>query len=247
MKQNRIFCFYTSMNILSLIFDMGCLLCGHDDSFSEKYGLCRRCASNLLFGQESGSRCRKCSRLLISEDGICTRCRNESFLFDSNISFWEYTGVAKDVIGLYKFKGQRRIGHFLALAVYRHLKRHSLLSALLVPAPCSPGRLRKNGYNHMEYVCRVLKRVHGIPFAAVLRRRQGRQLKKLSRDDRKVELVDKLYMEEKDKTRFKALSQGRKVILLDDIFTTGSTASACAGLLKENGVNCIDILTFALD
>ena len=235
------------MNILSLIFDMGCLLCGTSDSFSEKYGLCRQCAFPLLFHREEGPVCRVCGRPLISEDVICMRCRKEKYPFETIHYFWDYEGTAKEVIGLYKFKGQRRIGRFLALVVYRYLRRKGLDDVLLVPAPCSPARLKKNGYNHMEAVCRALKGMYGIPFADVLRRRRGRQLKKLNRQERKEELEDKIYMRSGDAGEFRELARGKHVILLDDIFTTGTTASACAGILKENGAENADIITFAID
>jgi ComF family protein len=235
------------MNILSLIFDQGCLLCGHGDAFSEKYGLCRHCAFPLLFHEEKGEKCRVCGLPLISEDGICMRCRSEEYAFNTNHCFWDYEGTAKTVIGLYKFKGQRRIGRFLALVVYRYLRKRGLENVILVPAPCSPARLKKTGYNHMAAVCRALKGMQGIPFADVLRRRRGRQLKKLNKEERKAELVDKLYIKPRDAQKFRALALGRHVILLDDVFTTGSTASACALILKQNGVESVDIITFAID
>ncbi len=235
------------MNILALIFDQECLLCGQDDSFSEKYGLCKRCAFPLLFHEEKGEKCRICGRALISEDGICMRCRNEEYSFNTNHYFWDYEGTVKTVIGLYKFKGQRHIGRFLALVVYHYLRKQGIGNVLLIPAPCSPARLKKTGYNHMEAVCRALKGMYGIPFAAVIRRRRGRQLKKLNRQERKAELVDKLYIRPRDALKFRTLSQGKHVILLDDVFTTGSTASACAEVLKQNGCENIDIITFAID
>ncbi|MBR4375889.1 MAG: hypothetical protein IKS91_02555 [Spirochaetia bacterium] len=43
------------------------------------------------------------------------------------------------------------------------------------------------------------------------------------------------------------MAYGKHVILLDDVFTTGSTASACAGILKQNGCESVDIITFAID
>ena len=175
------------------------------------------------------------------------RCRNEDYSFNSNHCFWDYEGMAKTVIGLYKFKGQRRIGRFLALMVYRYLRRQGIENVLLVPAPCSPARLRKTGCNHIAVLCRALKGMYGIPFADVLHRRQGRQLKKLNRAERKEELVDKLYIKLRDAHKFRALCRGRQVILLDDIFTTGSTASACAGILRQNGCENADIITFAID
>ena len=235
------------MNILSLIFDQSCLLCGTSDTFSEKYGLCRRCAFPLLFHREQGPLCRVCGRPLISEEGICMRCRNEDYNFGTNHYFWDYEGTAKTVIGLYKFKGQRRIGRFRALVVYRYLRKKGLENVLLIPAPCSPARLKKTGFNHMEAVCRALKGMHRIPFADVLRRRRGRQLKKLGKQERKQELVDKLYIKSCDARKFRSLAKGKHIILLDDIFTTGSTALACAGILKQNGAESVDIITFAID
>ena len=175
------------------------------------------------------------------------RCRNEEYSFNTNHYFWDYEGTAKTVIGLYKFKGQRHIGRFLALVVYHYLRKQGIGNVLLIPAPCSPARLKKTGYNHMEAVCRALKGMYGIPFAAVIQRRRGRQLKKLNRQERKAELVDKLYIRPRDAFKFRTLSQGRHVILLDDVFTTGSTASACAEVLKQNGCESVDIITFAID
>ena len=72
----------------------------------------------------------------------------------------------------------------------------------------------------MEAVGRALKGIYGIPFAAVLRRRRGRQLKKLNRQERKEELVDKLFIRPRDARKFRVLCQDKKVCLLDYIFTT---------------------------
>ena len=65
---------------------------------------------------------------------------------------------------------------------------------------------------------------------------------KLNRQERKEELVDKLFIRPRDAREFRVLCQEKQVILLDDIFTTGSTASACARIIKENGWdNCSHI------
>ena len=72
-------------------------------------------------------------------------------------------------------------------------------------------------------------------------------MRELAQQERKEELVDKLYIKPRDARRFSKLAQGKHVILLDDIFTTGTTASACAGILKENGAETVDIITFAID
>ncbi len=175
------------------------------------------------------------------------RCRDESFAFGSNHFFWEYEDDAKKVIGLYKFKGQRKIGRFLALVVYRYLKGLGAGDLLLVPAPCSPARLKKYGFNHIEYICRYLKRRYGIPFVDVLHRHRGQQLKKLNREERRKELAGKIFMGSRDIRKLRIYGQNRQILLLDDIFTTGTTASACAGVLRENGAESVDIITFAID
>jgi len=235
------------MNFLSLIFDQRCLLCGHQDVFSEKYGLCRPCAFPLLFAQKKGPLCSICGRPLISEDGICMRCRNEDYSFDKNTYLWEYADNAKTVIGLYKFKGQRRIGRFLALCLWHYLRRQYSGDILLIPAPCSTGRLKEHGFNHITRICRMLKRNFGIPFADVLHRRRGVQLKKLNRIQRKEEIRNKVYISCRDAGKIASLCNGRSIVFIDDIFTTGITASTCARVLKKNGASHVDIVTFALD
>ena len=235
------------MNFFSLIFDQGCLLCGHQDAFSEKYGLCCSCAFPLLFARKRGPLCSVCGRPLISEDGICMRCRSRDYSFDRNSYFWEYSDNAKAVVGFYKFKGHRRVGRFLALCLWRYLRHRYPDGVLLIPAPCSSGRLKKYGFNHITRICRMLKRDFGIPFADVLHRRRGVQLKKLNREQRKEEIRNKIYMNDRDASRMADLCNGKSVVFLDDIFTTGATASTCARVLRESGIKDVDIVTFALD
>lgn len=236
--------------IVSVIFERQCLLCGSLDLFSCRFGLCRRCFSRMMFGGHDNSciRCAVCSRKLISEKRICMRCRRENFSFRSNHSFWDYDGDAKRMIGFYKFDGIRVLSRFFAVKLWHYIrKKYDPDTILLVPAPCSHARMKKFGFNHIEKIAGLVKRMYGIRIFTGLRRRRGLQLKKLDREHRKLELRGKLYMTAADTERFRRLAEGRTVIFLDDIFTTGTTASESAGILMEKGADTVDIITFALD
>lgn len=234
--------------ILSVIFDEGCLLCGRTDLFSRHYALCRRCFSGIVFAPKAAPGCRKCSRQLVSESEICMRCRNEDFAFGANYSLGEYCGSLKKVIGLYKFKDRRKLARLFALMIHRFLEKHADgMPVLLVPAPCSRKRMKEKGYNHMLLVCRILKQKYGVSVFGGLRRYRGRQLKLLNRDERKKELAGKIYMKEKDIRRFRAAAEGKQVFFVDDIFTTGTTASVCCRVLEEKGGKKADVITLALD
>ena len=152
------------MNFFSLIFDQGCLLCGHQDAFSEKYGLCCSCAFPLLFARKRGPLCSVCGRPLISEDGICMRCRSRDYSFDRNSYFWEYSDNAKAVVGFYKFKGHRRVGRFLALCLWRLWPCARTMPALPWPARWLLLLFFSFFQNHQESIC-VLHRIHPDRFS----------------------------------------------------------------------------------
>ena len=232
----------------SVLFDESCLLCGRYDSFSGTYALCRRCFSEIIFTVPETPACRVCSRGLISENEICMRCRKEEFSFGSNVSLGNYDGNLKKAIGLYKFRDRRKLARFFALMIYRFLKKNGGTGNILaVPAPCSRKRMKEKGYNHMGLVCRILRRKYSVQVFDGLKRYSGKQLKLLNREGRKKELAGKIYIPAGDVRRSRKMAAGKRVLFIDDIFTTGTTASVCCGVLKKYGAENVDAVTLALD
>ena len=185
-----------------------------------------------------GNLCRSCGRPLISEVNVCTMCRNRAFQFDSHRSLFEYRGGVREMLFQLKFRGRRRAAVIMADLFAEELVR-SYDGFPVVPVPSRRGSLLNS--DHIGYVCRYLKRRHKVRVFKCLRRSGGVPQKGLGYEERLVNLGKQLVLlrgPEKDST---------KVVLIDDIFTTGATADECCRRLKDGGFRVVHVLTFALD
>jgi competence protein ComFC len=224
---------------LELLYPGRCLLCGEELRF-EGRPFCPVCASCLrvMHPIDAERRCRVCSLPLISEQGICTRCRNRTFAFARNLSLFEYHGDVRELLYQFKFRDRARLGSVLATFFAEALPR---AGTLLVPVPGNPVSVRARGWDPMSVIAGDLARSHGFPFRRLLARRAGAAQKTLSYEDRRSNLAGMLRLASTE-----AVGTDR-VTLLDDVFTTGATASECARVLAAAGVQSVEVLTLAID
>ena len=240
---NREIIRHAASQVLEFLFPGRCLICGGRLLLSNVqpfYPICGSCLNGLE--PIKGSRCRICSRALISETRICTRCRERNYHFSENRSLFDYREGAKEIIYPYKFRGRRRLGLLIADLIAPLL--NDVYDGIpVVPVPYRPRRRRSNGFNHIELVCRNLRRRHGIRIYCCLIRKKGIPQKSLNFEERLRNLSGRIFYKENNPLP-RPLSEA---VLIDDIFTTGATADECARVLKNVGVETVHVVSFALD
>jgi predicted amidophosphoribosyltransferase len=169
-----------------LLFPQGCALCGKSLCRLEKlsrptepyhptkqymknafYGLCPPCREKLAVPAASRGRCSCCGQPLISEMGICLPCRNgPERSFDRVISLYPYWGKYQKVLSAYKFGKRLSLGNFFITLLYQGLE--ILLqeegktitennTALWVPVPPKPGKIKHSGWDQIEYLAKLLE------------------------------------------------------------------------------------------
>jgi ComF family protein len=224
--------------VLELLFPGRCLLCGGELAFNARAGepLCLACRAGLapLVGSR---RCAVCSLPLLSEKRLCTRCRKREYEFQSNLSLFEYRGEIRELLYQYKFRNRRRLAGVLA-GFYAAALREAFPGAVLIPAPGNPQAVRRRGWDPVELLCRLLERSYGFPAERLLERRAGPPQKLLGYEERRLNLRGTIRL------RCRAPLEP---VLLDDVFTTGATASECARLLRLGGASRVRVLTLAID
>ena len=214
-------------------FPRGCALCGKalinaDESF---YGLCEDCREGLR--EEEGEKCDLCGRPLISEIGRCISCRKggEQF-YDRLVVVFPYTGKYQKLISSYKFDGHLALGNYfaeiLAEKIMEIVKEIPSSEVAIVPVPPRPGKIRKNGWDQVEYIVKKLKIILGqrVKIEKCLKRLNSKAQKQLNREARIKNLKGRILL------RGKALKNS---IVIDDVLTTGATMNVCAQALKEGG------------
>lgn len=223
---------------LEILFPRCCVLCGRGllEEADRAYPLCGECEEDLP--RIRGERCPICGKPLVSERGLCMRCRDRSFAFDSAYPLWEYSGKIKDLLISYKIRGVRPLARFLASRVYDRL-REGYPGTVLVPVPFRKGKIRKTGWDQVEDLARSLER-RGVPVMRCLERAEGASQKTLDYSARMSNLTGKIRVR-------KGAKAPERVVLLDDVLTTGATLSECARVLKAAGTRRVDALVLAAD
>ena len=223
---------------IEILFPRDCVLCGRSliAEPSRRYPLCRRCEASL--GVFQGERCSICGKPLISERGTCMRCRDRTFGFDAAYPLWAYADEVKDLIIAYKISGIRTLARFFGERVSLYLQRQ-LPDIPVVPVPFRKGKMRKTGWDQVEDLARILEG-RGRSVLRCLEREAGVSQKILDYSARMSNLSGKIRL----------ISPGAlplRVVLLDDVLTTGATLSECARVLKSGGVARVDAIVLAAD
>jgi ComF family protein len=194
--------------------------------------------------------CAQCGRPLVSAaaaEGIslpqCHLCRSQVYAFDFARSFGTYTPRMSRAILLLKYGNVAPLGAWFARRLADLVEREPerFAADAVVPVPLDRGRLRERGYNQAELIAKPLARLLGIPFRSYLlvRTRPRPNQLRLTRRER-WETVRGAYATHKT-----AQVDKLRVLLVDDVFTTGATLDACSRALKGAGAARVVGLTVA--
>ena len=229
-------------NTAEFFFPNGCILCGASllGNSAPLQPLCNACAASILEQQIRSERCRICGAVLTSEDSICMRCREKTYAFDAHISPYMYSGDIPALLSAYKNGGYRSIARFFAYLSSIHLSEQ-FAGLPLVPVPSRPMTRHKRGFDNTGLICRHLNRLYGIRVLYILARSNGKPQKSLDYNERFSNLEGKISLKHTPDPL------PPRVVLFDDVFTSGATADACAAVLKNAGIQRVDVLTIAQD
>jgi len=216
------------MAVIDLLIPPACVAC-HQKLDDGKDMLCERCQS-LIKPVEPGS-CPKCGSIL--EDGACETCRQTRFDFELSRSVYHYEEPLPTMIHALKYRGHTKAAGFLATAMAAYINDNKEFKACdyITAVPLHPVRIRERGYNQSELIARKVSKLTGIRYIkATSRRRYTASQTFLHRDQRLKNLRGAF------KPMKNSALNGSSVILLDDVFTTGSTLNEISKSLHSAGV-----------
>ncbi|WKC78321.1 ComF family protein [Borreliella turdi] len=185
--------------------------------------------------------CVFCRKRYVSSNALCNQCKslfNFKIKFDENlIYFFEYKEHYKSLILSYKRDGQKSIGRFLASGIAKCLSNIDFDQ--IVTVPCSFKRKLFYGFDHMEYIGILLSRF-GFNYMNIFSRKYGKSQKLMKGNLRFKNLENKIKLRSKYKN-----FQFKKIVLLDDIVTTGTSMCICEDLVMQCGAYNVIRLSLA--
>jgi len=229
--------------LLPIVLPMPCLACDRlVDRGRHFIGLCVRCRGRL--SPLRGQRCEGCGRPLRSA-GLppgfrCGSCRRRPPVFDRLIALWPYAPPLDAVIRGLKFRRLEYLGGHLATEMAARARLEGLEADLVVWVPLHWRRHLGRGYNQAERIARPLADALHLPARrALVRRRATPAQTSLAPAQRAANLRGAL------RARARVQIAGKHVLLVDDVYTTGSTLRAAAASLGDAGATRITAIVAA--
>ncbi|MBU8905983.1 ComF family protein [Desertibacillus haloalkaliphilus] len=210
--------------------------------------ICNRCESGLSPIKKGAPICRGCGRSLAEleprfcQGEHCTDCLRweESDVWRGvlvkNRSLYSYDSFLKEWMARFKFRGDVILADALG-DQFRALYEKECPNHLIVPIPLSDERLYERGFNQAE----VLARLIAEPLPALMRTEHEQKQSKKNRSERLALMHQPFAINEE----LRGEISGQKVVLIDDIYTTGATVRQAAVVLKRNGAASVSSLTLA--
>lgn len=222
-----------------ILFPRRCPVC---DDIVKPWGelCCTECKKRLVY--LGGNYCMKCGKgLLRQETEYCQDCRKYKHKFIRGRSLYRYESVA-GALFRFKYQGRQEYADFWGEELYQHLGREILAmkADAIVPVPLHKSRLNERGYNQADLLGKALAKRVQLPFLnkIVVRHKKTLPQKQLSYGERQNNL----------KKAFKLSANDVKlntVIIVDDIYTTGSTVDALGEVFLEQGTKKVYVVTLA--
>lgn len=229
--------------IINLLYPAICRVCSKKlDEFDRN--ICAGCAGKLK--ERLPPFCLKCGRQLKGDaelKAVCADCKKDTLYFDRAWSVCHYEGALKDLIHDFKYKKITSLSKDFTGLIISFMKKYGVgkESQLILSVPMHPDKLFNREINHADILARAIGKSLGIAYS-------GNMLKKikntssqanLKREDRIKNLQSSFSLKNG------SLGCGKNILLVDDLFTTGSTANECAMLLKNSGAGQVEVITLA--
>jgi len=232
-------------HLLGWVLPTKCETCGRFLRNESNPSFCRSCWETVSL--IDGPCCPCCGKPFASEAALshspghlCGDCREDRPIFDRAISAGWYEGVLAQAIHLFKYRGKSVLARFLG-ALLLGAAEEAGDADCLVPVPLHVSRLREREFNQALLLCDVVGSASGLPVIpdAIHRTRETVPQIGLSKPIRRRNVRRAFACRDPEHIL------GRRILLIDDVFTTGSTVNDCARVLKRAGAESVIVLTVA--
>jgi len=231
----------------AVVFAAPCRVCHAPLLKLSRIPICEKCLESME--EIHGPVCQVCGRPNLYVDGAspepskCRLCRSDFFSFNCARSYALYTGATASAIQMLKYEEVTRLGEFFGdrLAEVALGEEEDFKADVVVPVPLHADRLRERGYNQAEMIARPLARRLGVELGSYLLVRKLPRPPQLllTRAERWQSVLGAYAIREGIRV------DNLRVLLVDDVMTTGATLDSCSRALKKAGAAAVAGLTVA--
>ena len=216
--------------------NLTCSCCGRE-SFTGGI-LCERCLEKAE--RNDGFICDHCGVKTAAGEAYCPRCKNKLTSFDKARSAFVYGEVTGLLVQKLKYGGEKYLAEEFAKELYRLFVVSVSHADGIVCVPMSEKREKSRGYNQSKLIAEALAKLSSVPFLDVtVKKRETESQVGKNYGERRKNLEGSFGVKNKSEVK------GKRLVIADDVTTTGSTAEVLAAALKHAGAEEVFVLTFA--
>lgn len=194
--------------------------------------LCKGCVGKIIYINQPS--CMKCGKQLEDETEYCHDCLKYTHLYERGVAAFSYSKDIKRSLYSFKYENRREYVEFYADTIvdkYGHVIS-SWKPDVMVPVPLHPSKYRKRGYNQAEILANAISARTGIPVDTnILKRKRNTRAQKELDDKDRISNIKGAFILGQNGVKY------RKILLVDDIYTTGTTIDECSRVLRANKVS----------
>lgn len=193
--------------------------------------------------------CKHCGKPLYSRQvQYCADCEKKKHsYYRQGRALWLYDKKARQAVSRFKYMGRQEYARYFGRQLAKELGEQAVYwnPQALIPVPVHRSRFHKRGYNQAQLLAEEMGKCCGIPVLSdyLLRRKNTKAQKELDSKDRQMNLWKAFSVKPQYKELYTLL---KCVIIIDDIYTTGSTVEACAKVLQQAGVEKIYFISLCI-
>lgn len=226
--------------LVDILFPPACPVCGQPLGVADgkRERICRKCADKIEYIKEP--RCMKCGKPLKTDSAeCCYDCSRKRHLYERGIAVFAYTDGMKQSIYRFKYQGKREYAAFYGEEAAKSCG--SLIRSwkidLIIPVPMYAAKQKRRGYNQAELIAKELGKHLNIPVVSeiLIRSKKTIPMKALNDIERRKN-VEKAFFVKTNVVKYK------RILLIDDIYTTGATIDSCADVLQKQGAKKVYFL-----
>ncbi|SHI47718.1 ComF family protein [Parasporobacterium paucivorans] len=228
-------------NLLNILYPRRCAICGRI-VIPERDRVCPECRKILPYIEEPA--CKKCGKgIEDASSEYCHDCVKKKHYFEQGAALFEHDKNIRHSLYEFKYKNKREYADFYAEELVKKFEQTIKIwgAQALIPVPLHQKKMLTRGFNQSEILAGRISALTGVPVDAGY-------LKRIRNTDAQKELGKAQRARNLEKAFAVTDSTGRyeRVLLVDDIYTTGSTVDACARALNEAGVKSVYFITVSI-
>lgn len=225
----------STADCLEVFFPQVCVSC-HQRITDQKLWLCGTCYDRLSYLLDQI--CPKCG--IPTEESVCPNCFENNYVFTRAVSVFLYEGAAKEMVHALKYQGLKGIGDWFGNQMFKYLQHEKSMTEVdyVTAVPLHRVRRRERGFNQSELIARALASRIDKPFTdkALIRQHYTESQTLLNRKKRRKNIIGAF------KTG-RLNPAGKSFLLVDDVFTTGSTVNESTKTLLKAGAAQVYVMT----